>query len=180
MRRIPLLLSVVAVMLLGLFALGRATPGIVAQDDMTAHPIVGSWLLTDPAFPDDPPTLVVFHSDGTFIQTEAEGPVGVGSWEATGERSLAGTFIQQFGDEAGVFRVTIRATAEVDASGNSFTATYTLELTGPDGMSQGEFGPGTVTAERIAVEPMGTPVGSIEDLFAQFEEGTPEAATPAP
>jgi hypothetical protein len=32
MRRMPILLSVVAVVLLGLFAAGRATPGATAQE----------------------------------------------------------------------------------------------------------------------------------------------------
>ena len=34
-----------------------------------------------------------------------------------------------------------------------------------------------MTATRINVEPMGTPAGSLEDLFAQFEEGTAPAGT---
>jgi hypothetical protein len=43
----------------------------------------------------------------------------------------------------------------------------------------GEYGPGHVTATRINVEPMGTPAGSLEDLFAQFEEGTTPAGIEA-
>jgi hypothetical protein len=182
MRRIAVPLSVVAVVLLGLFAAGRPNLGTVAQDDATAaHPVVGAWLLTDPAFPEEAPTLVQFHADGTYVQAEAEGGVGVGAWEATGERSVAVTFVEQFGGEEGVFTITIRAAGEVAADGQSFTATYTIELTLPDGTSAGEYGPGTVEATRIAVEPMGTPVGPLEDLFAQFEEaeGTPAAAAPA-
>ena len=182
MRRMLLVPAFIAVALLGLLAFGRLLA--VAQDDAAAtaaHPAVGSWLLTDLASPDDPPTLVVFHSDGTYTQVEADGAVGVGTWEATGEQSLALTFVEQFGDEAeGVFTLTVRAAGEMDAGGDSFTATYTLELTQPDGTSQGEFGPGTVTATRIAVEPMGTPVGPLEELFGQFDEGTPEASPPAP
>jgi hypothetical protein len=179
MRRIPGLLVVAAVVLLGLFAAGRATPGTVAQDATPSaanHPVVGAWRLTDPAFPEEPPSLVQFHADGTYFQTEVEGDLGVGTWEATGERSVAVTFVEQFGsEEDGVFTITIRAAGEVDLSGDRFTATYTIELTQPDGTSAGEYGPGTVEATRIAVEPMGTPVGPIEDLFAQFDEATPAA-----
>lgn len=183
MRRISVLLSAVAVVLLGLFAAGRATLGTVAQDvtaDTADHPVVGSWLLRDSAFPEEAPTLVQFHADGTYLQVEAEGGVGIGVWEATGERSAAVTFVEQFvGEDGGLFTITLRAAGEGDASGNSFTATYTVELTLPDGTSAGEYGPGTVTAERLSVEPMGTPVGPVEDLFAQFEEGASEEATPA-
>ena len=178
MRRVPVPFVVVAVVLLGLVALGHPARGTVAQDDAAAtaaHPAVGAWLLSDPAFPDDPPTLVVFHADGTYVQADTE-DVGVGAWEATGERSLAVTFVVQFSDEAGAtYAITIRATGEVDAGGDTFTATYTIELTMPDGTSAGEYGPGSVEGTRIAVEPMGTPVGPIEDLFAQFDEATPAA-----
>ena len=186
MRRMPVLLSVVAVVLLGAVAAGRSTLGSSSQDATPAaalagHPNVGAWRLTDPAFPDDPPTLVHFHADGTYLQAEADGPVGEGSWEATGERAVAVTFVAQFGDEAGgVFTLTVRAVGEVDAGGDALAATYTAELALPDGTSQGEFGPGPVEATRIAVEPMGTPVGPLADLFGQFGAGTPEAGTPAP
>ena len=54
-----------------------------------------------------------------------------------------------------------------------------MELAGPDGASRGEYGPGTVEATRIAIEPMGTPVGTLEELFARFQPGSAEA-TPAP
>jgi len=32
------------------------------------------------------------------------------------------------------------------------------------------------SATRIGVEPVGTPVGSLDDLFGQFEEGTEPAS----
>jgi len=186
MRRIPNLLSVHAVVLLGVHAVGRSTLGIAAQEEprraTAMHPVVGAWLLTDvPPIPDDPPILVHFHSDGTYLQAEADGAVGVGAWEATGERSLAVTFVEQFADETGaVSTITVRATAEVDAAGDALTGTFTIELALPDGTSQGEFGPGTVTATRIAVEPMGEPVGPLEALFGPAEEATPETGTPVP
>ena len=40
----------------------------------------------------------------------------------------------------------------------------------------GTVGPDSVTGTRIVVEPMGTPTGSLEDLFGQFEEGTEPAS----
>ena len=71
---------------------------------------------------------------------------------------------------------TIRAAGEVSEDGQSFTAEFTIGFTG-EGAPAGEYGPGHVTATRINVEPMGTPAGSLEDLFAQFEEGTAPAGT---
>ena len=68
--------------------------------------------------------------------------------------------------------------------GQTFTAEFTIEFTG-EGAPTGEYGPGHVTGTRINVEPMGTPAGSLDDLFAQFEEGTtptdtaPVETTPA-
>ena len=183
MRRTMLLLSVVAVVLLGLFAPGRATPGTFAQGatpGATAdHPFVGAWRMTNPAFPEEAPILVVLHADGTYFQAEADGSIGVGSWEGTGERSAAVTFVEQFVAGGAVNTITFRAVGEVAAGGDAFTGIYTVELAGPDGASQGEYGPGTVKATRISIEPMGTPVGSLEELFAQLEYGTPEGA-PAP
>jgi hypothetical protein len=183
MRRLWVLVPVLAIAALGLSVLGRSTLGTAAQDassDSAAHPVVGAWRLFDTAVPEDPPSIVTFHADGTFFELTIDGSINVGAWEATGERSFAGTFIQQFGsEEEGAFTVTICAAGEVDASGDAFTATYTLELTLPDGTKTGEHGPGFAEATRIAVEPMGTPVGTIEDLFAQFEEDAPEG-TPAP
>jgi hypothetical protein len=41
------------------------------------------------------------------------------------------------------------------------TAEYTLEFVGPDGSSSGELGQAQATGRRIAVEPMGTPVGPL-------------------
>ena len=70
----------------------------------------------------------------------------------------------------------IRAAGEVSEDGQSFTAEFTIEFTG-EGAPAGEYGPGHVTGTRINVEPMGTPAGSLEDLFAQFEEGTAPAGT---
>jgi hypothetical protein len=186
MRRATVLLSVVALVLVGLVGLGRvgaqeATP-VAGPPETTpvagTHPIVGSWLAdTDADDPTNPPALFAFHADGTYVQSEVEG-VSVGTWEATGDRTATLTLHSIFLDEAGgQFMVTVRAAIEVAADGQSFAASFTLELTLPDGTSTGEYGPGTATGTRIAVEVPGEPVGPLEDLFGQFEEiePTPEA-----
>ena len=75
----------------------------------------------------------------------------------------------------------VLAAGEVSEDGQSFTAEYTIEFT-EDGVARlASTAPAQVTGTRINVEPMGTPVGSLDDLFTQFEEeegteGT-EAAT---
>ncbi len=70
------------------------------------------------------------------------------------EEAFAGTFM-------------VRATVEVDETGGAFTARFTGEFIEPDGTATGEYGPGTATATRIAVEPMGTPAGPLEVLFEE-------------
>lgn len=86
------------------------------------------------------------------------------------------TFFSYFADEEGNFGggTIVRAEIEVSADGQSLTATYTLEFIDTDGASTGEYGPGSASGTRIAVEPMGDPLGTLDDLFGQFEEGTPE------
>jgi hypothetical protein len=74
---------------------------------------------------------------------------------------------------AGAF--VVRASIEVDETGDTFTAQYTGEFVTPDGTRTGEYGPGTATANRITVEEMGTPVGPLEVLF---EGEVQAAATP--
>jgi hypothetical protein len=138
---------------------------------------VGTWLLdTNTDVPDNSPTLASFSTDGIYTQAEADASVGIGSWQATGPSRAELTFHQIFTEEGDTFsRTTVRAQIEVAADGQSLTATYTLEFTLPGGMSTGQYGPGNVSGTKLVVEPMGTPVGTFEDLFSQFEEGAPEA-----
>jgi hypothetical protein len=149
--------------------------GAVASTEL--HPVVGAWILTVDDDPGAPPTLGEFSAEGTYHDAEYDGLGGIGAWEATGPNSAALTFIQQFPSEDGESgeSVTIRATLEVDPDGQSFSGEYTIEF-GGEGGPPGEYGPGTVTATRIVVEPMGEPAGSLEDLFGQFEEGTEPAS----
>ncbi len=125
--------------------------------------------------------LVAVHADGTWQDTSADGTTSIGSWEATGPNSFNLTFhsLSLTGRTGSFAMVTIRATGEVSEDGQSFTAEFTLELTG-EGAPPGEFGPGSVTGTRINVEPMGTPVAPVEALFPDLfppEEGTAPAGT---
>ena len=68
---------------------------------------------------------------------------------------------------------------EVAADGQSFEGNFTFEIVDAEtGEGMGQYGPGTVTGTRMVAEAPGTPVGTVLDLFGQFDEGTPEA-TPA-
>jgi len=81
--------------------------------------------------------------------------VGIGAWEPTGERTGALTVSFQFADEnKAVSTSTVRASVEVSDDGQGWTAAYTVEYVGPDGVSSGQIGPVTASATRIAVEPM--------------------------
>lgn len=163
------------VMLTGLVAVGHPTLSADAQDttaSLANHPLVGAWLLdTDAEDPENVPSLATFSSDGTYLEVDVDG-TAIGVWDATGERTADLTIL--FFDEGGSYKV--RAAVEVDETGEQLSASYTFEPT-IAGESLGEFGPESATGTRIAVEAMGEPVGSSDELEAMFEgaEGTPDA-----
>jgi hypothetical protein len=186
MRRISFLVLITLVSLIAIGALGRtasssaydeATPGAMAK-----HPFVGTWQLdTDIDDPENAPELVIVSTDGSYLEFDAEGGIGAGTWESTGDRTANLTIWLLNSDEEGGFGgiAIVRAEGEVAEDGQSWTATYTLEFVAPDGTTTGEYGPAAAAAMRLSVEPMGSPVGSLTDLFGQFE-GTPETGTPTP
>jgi hypothetical protein len=179
MRWSPVVIALVCVVVLGV-ALPGSHPA-AAQDGtptaMAGHPLVGAWVLdNDVDDPVNPPELIVFAADGSYIGAAVDGTNTIGAWEATGTHSAAVTlvFFVPGEDGASGATVTVRGTVDVAADGQSFTAPYTLEVTDPEGARSGEFGPSTATGTRITVEPMGTPVAPISALFA------PLAGTPTP
>ena len=172
---------VFALALVGLVGPGRAgarqaTP-VVTQTSV--HPIVGSWMLDSDPAPDNVLSLSVFHADGTYTEFDPEdGSTGAGAWASTGDNTaiLTIVFLDADDDGSAAGQATVRATIEVAADGQTFTASYTLEFTDPNGTSTGEFGPADATGTRIVAEAPGEPVGTMDDLFSQFEEeGTPES-----
>lgn len=175
MNKITVPMLALIVILAGLVAVGRPTPDAGAQDStasLASHPLVGAWLLDINAEdPENAPSLAIFSSDGTYLEVDVDG-TGIGVWDATGERAANLTIL--FSDEGGSYKV--RAAVEVDETGEQLSASYTFEPT-IAGENLGEFGPESATGTRIAVEAMGEPVGSSDELEAMFEgaEGTPEA-----
>ena len=177
MPRVAVLVSGLALVLAGWVALGWGTSTHAQDASLTEHPIVGAWVIdVDADDPENPPALVIFHDDGTYLQADPGGSAGVGTWEPTGSTTADLTALFHEVDENDDFAATtiVRATVEVDDTGDTLTAEYTLDFVGPDGTSSGELGPATATAERIAVEPMGEPVMSMAEAMAGAE------ATPAP
>jgi hypothetical protein len=178
MYRFIALAILIVVAVLGIAGFDART-SVTAQEatpaTMRGHPLVGAWLLDTNA--DDPangPEVTIFTADGAYISVDAEGFPNHGVWEATGERTAGLTIISPGMDEeafAGMF--VVRASIEVDETGDSFTAQYTGEFVTPDGTETGEYGPGTATATRITVEEMGTPAGPLEVLFEGEAAATP-------
>jgi hypothetical protein len=175
------LAAMLAASLLGLLV----GPGslVLGQDDAVPtrrHALVGSWIAQGPA--PLPAELVTFNDDGTVRSASIDGP-SVGSWAPTGRRTANATLVSPFSlpDVGFVGLGTIRGSVEVSRDGQTFSATYTLEFpTAPEGEStdpfpDGQLGPVTVTGQRIAVEPMGEPVGPVPP-----PEGGIAAASPMP
>ena len=166
-------LLLTAVVMIGAVALGGSA---VAQDSTpvapsTDHPIVGSWMIdTEPQNPTNPLHLTIISADGSYLESETDGGVSVGVWEATGDNTAIFSFRFLAGPQG---MGTIRAEAEVAEDGQTFTANFTLELVAPDGTSTGEVGPGMAEATRLTVEAPGTPVGSFEDVLGA-PPATPE------
>ncbi|MBW3634535.1 MAG: hypothetical protein KY456_16070, partial [Chloroflexi bacterium] len=157
MYRFLALVSVAAIA--GVVALGGATTRTDAQEGtpqpVAGHSIIGAWLLdVDTEDPVNPPSLAIFHDDGTYLQADSDGSNGIGVWEVTGANSATLTALFYGQDEAGEFAgaVQLRATIAIDEAGDSLTAEYTLEFIDPAGASSGEIGPGAATAERITVD----------------------------
>jgi hypothetical protein len=157
-----------------------ASAGVLAAQDteVADHPLLGTWELRADVGDGDTScaSQVVFTDEGAYIDVDCDGVVVIGTWEPTGDTTANMSFSASDG-EGGSY--TVRASVEVAADGQSFTAPFTFELTDVEsGEGTGQYGPGMATGTRLVAEAPGTPVGSVMDLFGQFG-GTPEA-TPAP
>jgi len=133
----------------------------LAQDAASTdgHPLVGTWII--PANGDDP-AIASFSSDGTMIDIEASGEIGLGSWSATSDTGAIATFVIFFDQEdlGGISSLIVRVTLEYDEMTGSATANYTITLVSLDGtVLYADSGSGV--AIRLAVEApdmIGTPI----------------------
>src|SRR4051794_15999178 len=166
MRRVPVLLLLAGVALRGLTAAGRAVGARDAAATGARHPLVGAWLLTFPDEPGASPRLNSYTADGIALQTHPAGNDAQGAWAPTGERTAVMTLLL-LGLERGTTRGTgrVRAALEVDAIGDAFAGSFTLEFVANGGASWGEEGPLRVAGKRVRAEPPSA-------------QATPPAATP--
>jgi hypothetical protein len=72
-----------------------------AEAPAEVHPIVGAWWLSLDESPEDPPSLVIFHADGTYVEADTDGSTGIGSWEATGPNSVNLTVVSMSPTDGG-------------------------------------------------------------------------------
>ena len=123
----------------------EATPAPVA-----GHPIVGTWIIDrDVTSTTEVPVVVVFTANGAFIDP-GQGVAGV--WEPTGPRTAAMTIIPFVDRGAGGYTV-VRATWEVEESGNTMSGPASVTVVAPDGtvVATGEL---SSRAIRLRVDPM--------------------------
>ena len=161
-------LTVVAFVLITLLPLAGASvqPGASAQEatptTTATHPFIGAWIVdTDVAIDVNFPALAVATADGTYIESHPEVGVGVGTWEATGERTANLTIVFRAPGETGapVGLITAHATLEVTADGAGWEAPYSFEGVTPDGtvLFAGEGQSRAVRVGAEAVATMATP-----------------------
>lgn len=115
-------LALAAVLMFG-FVAARGH-GASAQDaDTAGHPLVGTWFVDSG---DGQPSITELGADGIAFEMETDGSIAIGAWEATGENTANLTLVFQVDDPDEGFSgmVVIRAAIEVDASGDTFTATF--------------------------------------------------------
>ena len=133
MRRLIIGCSAAAVLLVGGLAVSTAVQATTppTEEPTEVHPFVGAWIYTVDGFPEAFTVLAAIDADGTWLDTGADGPSSIGSWEATGPNSFSLTFHSlSLTEDGSVVLFTIRAAGEVSEDGQSWTAEYTAELTG--------------------------------------------------
>lgn len=183
MRRVSTIIALSVTLLLGFVAIAgstraqEATPlaGVIPEP---IHPIVGTWIVTDLG-PETSPSVTSFTSDGVVIDVEADGGVGLGVWQPTGERTAAFTMIVPLAFEDFYATIQINVTVSIDASGDSGIAEYTYTAVLADG-TVGDAGTGSVAITRMPVQPLdaaGTPMAAFPVWNPSSGEGgeNPEA-----
>lgn len=179
MRRTSNLVLVAAMVLAGLIGL-RHIPIAAAQDEpsTTDHPLVGSWVVlvtledqgADAVLPPELASLVTYFADGNVLAANAGQlpPLppgsglffteGHGQWTPIGDSTAEATFVSLVLDQTGGLSSTntARSTLEVDASGNSYTGSLTLESLSSTGTSTGSQEV-SIDATRIQVDQPATP-----------------------
>jgi hypothetical protein len=178
MRRIPVLIAFLAIMLVAAIGLGPGPFQTMAQDSTpmtTGNGFVGSWRLTA-TVPGSPSTqsLDTFMADGTYLDSDLPVPAGAGEdavtvstaghgvWQPTGATTAQVTFVDLVSDLQGNFlsSETISLQATMGTDGNTFSAIFSVSVADPSGKVVAEV-TGTVQGTRITLQPMAaTPAGT--------------------
>ena len=139
MRRREVLAICPAFLLVGIAlvfkpAIAQETTPVVPAE----HPVVGAWwTANDAPGPGVSTATAVFHADGTYLEVDPNIGVGIGAWQATGERSADLVAVYQdinpdpVAAEPGT--VTVRKSVTLDEAGETFTGSLTVEVRIPDG-----------------------------------------------
>lgn len=126
------------------------------KDPGGAHSLVGAWVAVNDLDPSAAPSDVIVHADGTATLFTSDGPYA-GVWHPTDASNAEATFVSTVNGGVATFRVQVT----VAGDGDTFHGTYTFESACGCGDSSGQLGPGSVSATRIILEPMGEPVAPL-------------------
>lgn len=167
-RRPWIAVVTVAILLLGAVPAVRAFAAAQEASPAGAHPAVGTWRWENDRLHPGDPSFAVIQADGTYIEYYPGHGVGIGAWEATGDRSISLTIVFQdidpSPDAVKPGLLTYRLAVVAEDGGNALSATgpyYVQELDGSVVEELAFDG----TAARIEVAetgplPVGTPAAT--------------------
>jgi hypothetical protein len=161
-KSISLALVVTALMLtLSGWLIAQST---VRESEESGSQLEGSWnVVVGPGSPTEFRTLVTFAEGGAMMATEPAFPPPFrvstvhGTWEKTGRRQFASTFLCLIYDPTGQFAGTlkVRGTATLNRAGNEYNGISSIEIFDPAGNPLPQFSScNTTHGTRINVEPV--------------------------
>lgn len=168
MHRTARSVAIIAVLLLGGVAAARGFAAS-AQDTTPAadHPAVGAWRWENDRLHPGDPSYAVIQAGGTYVEFYPGHGVGIGAWEATGERSISLTIVFQDLDPSPAAvqpgLLTYRLAVVAEDGGGALSATGPYYLQGPDGavLEERAFDGTAVRVEAAESGPIPVPAPSL-------------------
>jgi PKD repeat protein len=122
--------------LVGAFVGGLSHRGTAAQDSTPAgtaeSPLVGAWQMGPGTGVPEPVWFALFHADGTFEAWNQVAGESIGIWRMTGARTFDLVNVATDADPSPTVwapgAATFTLTGELDATGNAFTVTGTIDV----------------------------------------------------
>jgi PKD repeat protein len=175
-RRVFVVLAVLS--LVGAFGTSLTHQGTVAQDatptGTAGSPLVGTWQWGPAVGVSEPVWFGIFHADGTYMDWNQVAGAGIGLWRMTGERTFDLVTVATDANPSPMAwapgAATFTLTGELDATGNAFTVTGTIDVRDAGGVLIATV-PWSAPATRMTFK-TNPATGSIP--------ATPTAATPNP